>query len=189
MKTYEEIEKMFAENKYAFFKGELNLNIFAIRTHVNTNIFDDYIYLVFEQDGKKIVKSYPCTTDAGKYYLTKPMNPNGTAIMVPGQYRGAYAIGKHTSYEALRQIKPIKYWRDNDKDSEHDMSGKIFEEIAFTNIHRASKYNKTPKIDNYSAGCIVIQDPKNFDEMMSLCKLSAKKYGNSFTFTLFSVIN
>lgn len=187
MKTYEEIEQMFKEHKYAFFKGELNLNIFAIRTNVNTNIFDDFIYLVYEQDGKKIVKSYPCTTDAGKYYLNNPMNKQGTAIMIPGQYRSAFAIGKHTSYEALRQIAPIKYWRDNDKDSEHDMNGKIYEEIAYTNIHKAGV--DSTNVNNWSAGCIVYKKSKDFDEMMKLVHKSAEKYGNKFTFTLFSAIN
>lgn len=183
--TYQEIEQKFKDKGYAFFKGELNLNLFAVRTNVNANVFDDVFYIAYEQGGKQIVKSYPCTTDAGKYYLNHPMNKLGTAIMVPNQYRGAYAIGPHTSYEALRQIKPIKYWRDNDKDSEHDMVGKVYEEIAYTNIHRSAKKGESINVDNYSAGCIVFKRSKDFDELMKLCKLSAAKYGNKFTFTLF----
>lgn len=183
MKTYEEIEQMFKSKGYQFFKGDLNLNLFAIRKKVNTNLFDDSIFLVYEKDGIKYVKEWACTTDAGVTYLKKPMNPNGTAIIVPGQYPGAYAIGPHTSYEALRQAKPLKYYRDNDRDTQHDLEGKIYEEIGYTNIHHAGKDSNS--IDNWSAGCIVFKKLNDFNSMMDIVRLASKKYGNSFTFTLF----
>lgn len=182
--NYEEIELLFKNKSYSFFKGDLNVNLFAIRKNVSTNVFDDEIYMVYEENGNKIVKVWTCTTEAGKYYLNSPMNPKGTAIIVPGQYRGAYAIGRHTNYEALRQQKPLKYWRDNDKDSLHDLEGKIYEEIGYTNIHKAGADSSL--INNWSAGCIVFKCVKDFNEMMSIARKAAKKYGNSFTFTLFN---
>lgn len=181
--TYEQIELLFKQKDYVFFKGELNINLFAIRKVVATNIFDDEIYMVYEQGGQKIVKKWVCTTEAGKHYLNSPMNPKGTAIIVPGQYRGAYAIGPHTNYEALRQQKPLKYWRDNDKDSIHDLDGKIYEENGYTNIHKAGADSSL--VNNWSAGCIVFKRVKDFNEMMSIARKAAKKYSNSFTFTLF----
>lgn len=181
--NYEEIESMFKEKGYIFFKGDLNINLFAIRKKVSTNVFDDEIYITYEENGNKVVKMWACTTEAGKHYLNSPMNPKGTAIIVPGQYRGAYTIGKHTNYEALRQQKPLKYWRDNDRDSMHDLEGKIYEEIGYTNIHKAGADSSL--VNNWSAGCIVFKKAKDFNEMMSIAKKAAKKYGNSFTFTLF----
>lgn len=181
--TYEEIELLFTNKSYSFFKGDLNVNLFAIRKVVSTNVFDDEIYMVYEENGNKVVKKWICTTEAGKHYLNSPMNPKGTAIIVPGQYRGAYAIGNHTNYEALRQQKPLKYWRDKDRDSIHDLEGKIYEEIGYTNIHKAGADSSL--VNNWSAGCIVFKKAKDFNEMMSIAKKAAKKYGNSFTFTLF----
>ena len=78
--------------------------------------------------------------------------------MLPGQYKGAYGIGLHrNSYEALRQKKPMKYWRDKNCNGILDLGGNVFEEIAYTNIHRATN----------------VKD----------------KYGNSFTYTLFTEDN
>ncbi len=42
------------------------------------------------------------------------------------------------------------YWRDNDKYSQLESGGKIYEEIAFTNFHYMGKGNK---VGNWSAGC------------------------------------
>lgn len=184
--TYNQIEQLFKKYNYSFFKGDLNINLFAIRKKINTNVFDDEFYIAYEQGGKQIVKKYACTTDAGKYYLLNPLNKNGTAIIVPGQYRGVYAIGRHTNYTALRQQKPMKYFRDNDKDINHDLDVKIFEELGYTNIHKAGADSQL--IDKWSAGCIVLKREKDFNELMNICKASADKYGNSFTFTLFSSI-
>jgi len=186
MKTYEEVEQMFKDKGYTFFKGELNVNLFAIRKKINTNLFDDEIWLVYEENGAKIVKQWMCTCEPGRYWLEHPMNKNGAAIMVPGQYRGAYAIGPHTSYEALRQIKPIKYYRDNDKDVKHNLEGKIWEEVAYTNIHKAGADSKL--VDKNSAGCIVYKRSKDFEEMMKVLRKARDKYSNSFTFTLFSEV-
>lgn len=183
MRTYEDFEKLFKENNYVFFKGDLNLNLFAIRKKINTNLFDDEFWLVYEDKGVKYTYQFACTTDAGFTYLKKPMNKNGTAIIVPGQYRSTYTIGNHTNYEALRQIKPMKYYRDGDRDLQHDLSGKIYEEIAYTNIHKAGK-NSTD-INNWSAGCIVFKREKDFNQVMDTCRKSVKVYGNKFTFTLF----
>jgi hypothetical protein len=186
MMTYKEIEKLFKDNNYVFFKGELNINLFAIRKKINTNLFDDELYIAYEENGKQIVKMWPCTTDAGATYLKKPINKNGTAIIVPGQYRGVYGIGRHTNYEAIRQQKPFKYYRDNNRDLSHDLSGKIYEEIGYTNIHHAGV--DSGFINNWSAGCIVLKRIKDFNEMMLIAKKARDKYGNSFTFTLFQHI-
>ncbi len=186
MKNYQEIEKMFTEKGYSFFKGELNVNLFAIRKKINTNLFDDELYLVFEEDGKQVVKQWACTTDAGVTYLKKPLNPYGTAIIVPGQYKGGYAIGRHHDYEALRQAKPFKYYRDLNKDGKHDLSGKIYEETGFTNIHHAGV--DSAQVNNWSAGCVVLKRLKDFEELMAIMRKARDKWGNSFTFTLFSEI-
>ena len=61
--SYEEIELLFKNKGYSFFKGELNVNLFAIRKNVSTNVFDDEIYMVYEENENKIVKTWTCTTE------------------------------------------------------------------------------------------------------------------------------
>ena len=40
-------------------------------------------------------------------------------------------------------------------------------------------------VDYYSAGCVVFENSELFDqEFLSLCRLAASSFGNSFTFTL-----
>ena len=184
--TYSEIEQLFAQHKYAFFKGHLNLNIFAIRRKVHTNLFDDLLYVVYEDAGVKTVRSYPCTTEAGVTYLRKPLHPKGTAIIVPGQYRGAYTIGLHKGKPALQQRAPMNYYRDLNFDTKHDLSGKIYTENAATNIHRAGSFSNF--VNTWSAGCVVLQASKHMDEILRICTESAKRYGANFTFTLFSAV-
>ena len=180
---YEDVEKMFKSKGFLFFKGEMNLNIFAKRKVINTNSFDDEFYMVYQEGGKNIVKVWPCTTESGKTYLLKPMNKDGTFIIKEGQYRGAYTFGlHHGKYECLRQYKAIEGFRDNTKDSKHDLKGKVFEELAYTNIHHAGK--DSAQVDSWSAGCVVLKRIKDFDEMMLIAKKSAKVYGDKFTFTM-----
>ena len=52
------------------------------------------------------------------------------------------------------------------------------------NIHRAATARDTKYVNSWSAGCQVINNTKNFYEFMDLCKVSANKFGNSFTYTL-----
>jgi len=185
--SYDHFEKMFKDKNFKFFKGNLNLNIFAIRKNINTDVFDDEFYIAYEDEGIKRVVSYPCTTESGKYYLNNPMNPKGTAIIVPNQYLSAFKFGLHKGkYECLRQHKQLQYWRDFDGDDNHNLSGKIYEEIAYTNIHHAGTNSNI--VGKYSAGCIVFKNKQNFKDMMKLAHKSAKLYGSTFTFTLFDEI-
>ena len=88
------------------------------------------------------------------------------------------------------QYEVMEYVRDNNRNSRLDFSlfeedKNIIEGIFKTNIHRASKWKSTYNIGKYSAGCQVIQDPKDFDEFMNLCEKQIKfGHGNSFTYTL-----
>ena len=95
-----------SEKSYVFFDGnkQLNVNIIGIRKdNAGTNKFDDFLVMIYkDKNMKEITKVYPITTDPGDHWLKHPMNPKGTAVLVPGQYRGVWKIGKHQSkYSAL----------------------------------------------------------------------------------------
>lgn len=176
---------------YAFFdKGLYNLNIIGIRKNNDnkvTNKYDDVICVVYkdEKGWKKVC--YTATTEPGTYYMKKVLgNPKGTAIVVPGQYRGCWKIGRHNNkYKALVQSKPIKVYRDGNKDDIYDMyPEKIFKGNFGINIHRSNQGFTRESIDMYSAGCQVFNNPKQFKEFMELCEKQRQIYGNSFTYTL-----
>lgn len=185
---------------YAFFdKGVFNLNIIGVRSRSSeSNKFDDWLYVIYrDQSFQWVMKEFTITTDPGKPWLLTPIaGTGGTAILVPGQYRGAYMIGIHGrshkdgGYEALEQRKPMRYVRDNNRDAIVDTSlyrnnSAIFEANLKTNIHRASKYSIVRFVETYSAGCQVFQDPKQFEEFMYLCRQQrAIHNANTFTYTL-----
>ena len=176
---------------YAFFtNGFYNLNIIGVRkdnNNVITNKYDDILVVMYRvrKGWKKVC--YNITTEPGDYYMRKKLgNPKGTAILVPGQYRGCWKLGKHKGeYEALVQAKPVKVYRDGDKDNVYDMIPQTINEGMFgINIHRSNQGFTRDTVDMYSAGCQVFADPDDFIEFIELCKKQSILYGNSFTYTL-----
>ncbi len=176
---------------YAFFSnGHYNLNIIGIRKNNNnaiTNKYDDILCVMYKDSTGWVKRLFKITTEPGTYYMKKELgNPKGTAILVPGQYRGCWKIGKHNGkYDALVQQKPVKVYRDGNKDDIYDMYNEVIHEGLFgINIHRSHQGFTRATVDMYSAGCQVFANPKDFNEFMELCKKQSKLYGNSFTYTL-----
>jgi len=175
---------------YAFFdrNKSYNLNIIGVRRVENAipNTFDDTIVVVY-RDGAKQWQVFTAniTTDPGRYWLMNPSNVNGTAILVPNQYRGVYKKDLHQGkYEALCQRGgEVEVYRDGDRDPNHDMSGKTVESGFFgINIHKAGR--ASVQVDKWSAGCQVFANSADFAEFMDLAEEAEKRYGNSFTYTL-----
>jgi hypothetical protein len=162
-----------------------DLNLVGIRnSSSNANRFDDWLCAFYWFDGIWNLFAFPCTTDPGTYYRENPIELRGTAIMKPGQYRGAYRVGKHKGYKALQQVGSITVYRDDNRDSELDTTGVTEQGINAINIHRANRVRASTQVDRWSAGCQVMQDPDHFDFFMTLCDRAAQKFGNSFTYTL-----
>lgn len=183
-----DFQKIFARKGYAFFtKGEYNLNIIGVRHKGNniTNHFDDYIVVIYntptEQNVKKI---FPATTLPGKKAMDNPSNYKGTAILKEGQYRGAYTIRAHRGkYNALCQNKILPVYRDNNKDNVYDFNPITIDNGVFgINIHKAG--TNSINIDGWSYGCQVFKNSIDFNAFMRLVNISAKIYGNKFTYTL-----
>ena len=186
-----ELKEVIESKGYSFFDGglTLNVNIIGIRSNEeNANKFDDALYLVYRDSNKQwCVHCYQITCDPGNKYLKWPINENGAAILVPGQYRGVYRIAKHRGvYDALCQRGgAVQVWRDDNRDVilDHDVSS-IMEGMYGINIHRASKHGEVDSVNGYSAGCQVFKKSTDFNEFMRVIKKSSDKFGNSFTYTL-----
>jgi len=186
MKSINEIKSRMKKLGYAFFDtGDYNLNIIGIRNKtLNTNTFNDEMYVIYRIGNQWVENAFPITTEPGFKSLTELQNKKGAAILVPGQYRGCWTIGKHRGqYEALVQCKSVKVYRDANKDKKVDMNPKTIDEGVFgINMHKAGADSKI--VDNWSAGCQVFKRACDFQSFMSIVKKSAKLYGNKFSYTL-----
>ena len=172
---------------YKFFEsGDYNLNIIGIRNSDTgskvTNVFDDLLTVSYKIGDVWHFKKWAATTDPGTKGVKEFHNAQGVARLVPGQYRGSHAIGLHQGkYEALKQAKPVKVYRDANKDMTYDTK-LITEGIYGINIHKAGA--DSTYVENWSEGCQVFKKSAEFDEFMALVKKAATLHGNSFTYTL-----
>ena len=190
MYTKEQIEKAIKAKGYVWFDDTSNkgydLNIIGVRNSSTgkavTNVFDDVITLSYKENGNWVYKEWMNTTDPGTKGVKEYHNAAGVARLVPGQYRGSHTIGLHQGkYEALKQQKPVKVYRDANKDMTYDES-KIQEGIFGINIHKAGK--DSTYVENWSEGCQVFKREADFNEFMTICKKAATVWGASFTYTL-----
>ena len=191
--TREQIEKTVKSKGYVWFEDTENkgydVNIVGIRNSSTgqkvTNVFDDWLTISYKENGIWKFHIWSATTDPGKKSMLEWQKmgiTGGCARLIPGQYRGSHAIGLHQGkYEALRQQRNVKVYRDNDFDLEYD-ENRITEGIYGINIHKAGR--DSTWVENWSAGCLVFKRVMDFDAFMSICKKAAKIHGNSFSLTL-----
>jgi hypothetical protein len=190
--TKDQIEAAVKAKGYVWFGDDSNkgydVNIVGVRNLVPgrkvTNIFDDTMTLSFKENGEWKFYQWLITTDPGKKAMLEYHNPNGVARVIPGQYRGLWTIGLHQGkYEAMRQAKPVKVWRDKNKDMIFDEAN-IQEGIFGINGHRSNPKTESEYVENWSEGCQVFKRVKDFNEFMTLCRKAKDIHGNSFTYTL-----
>jgi len=185
--TREEVEKALGKLGHPYVTNGYGLNIVGIRNsdlRAVTNHFDDFLTVSYIKDGEWRYQCYNATTDPGLYWIGHPINVDGCAILVPGQYKNVYKIDKHRGkYKALCQRNgKVEVFRDGNKDDKYDYDEDTITEGWFgINIHRSHPYKPTNYVNKYSAGCQVVQDPDDFDEFMDIIEGSKQK---TFTYTL-----
>lgn len=193
--TYEMLAEVYEQKGYIFFDtGTYNLNLFGIRSKdLLVNEFNDYIGVAYKDDlANPRVLVFQASTKPGYYWLKKAVgNLNGTAILVPGQYRSCWELGFYKNYEALVQRFGYAFntWRDNDADGELDMNGRVYEDVTGLNLHTTSFISNIDRVGKYSAGCQVIQDDLDFNILLSLVKKSSFNYGTRFSYTLLEEVD
>lgn len=166
---------------YTFFSdGDWNLNLVGIRgLRRQAGAYDDQICCLYRVGGIWRTHVWAATTDPSPAYLQRPINPAGTAILCPGQYRGSHKIGLHKKRPALVQVAPVRVWRDDDRDTELDWDpsdpGKAGD--YGINIHDATSSQP-------SAGCQVFANKYELQALLEICSTSAPRWGNRFTYTL-----
>jgi hypothetical protein len=176
------------------------MNIVGIRNSLAVknqyqNRFTDLLVVMSPKD-KKQVSIYKATTTPGIAFLYMPfrnwwmssalkdtINPNGLGILQTGVYD--YTIGSHRGkYQALIQgkakagrIKPVE--KPQDLKFSTFTPSSIQEGNFGMNIHKAGK--DTPSIDSWSAGCQVLKQSDDFDDMMEKARNSGQ---TSFKYAL-----
>jgi hypothetical protein len=195
MYTREQIEKAVKGKGYAWFEGtkDYDLNIVGVRNSATgnkvTNVFDDKITVSYKLNGEWQFHVWNATTDPGKKGVMEYHNTAGVARLVEGQYRGSHSIGLHQGkYKALKQAKPVKVYRDPNRDMTYDET-KIAEGIFGINIHRSSATGTSTYVENWSEGCQVFSTVTDFDKFMALCEKASAIHGNSFTYTLIESVD
>lgn len=186
--TREQIEAAVKSKNYAWFEGakDYDVNIVGVRNSATgdkvTNLFDDHLTLSYKVGGEWKFHCWPATTDPGTKGVMQYGNKAGVARLVEGQYRGSHIIRLHGGkYEALGQNKPVKVYRDPNKDMKYDET-KIAEGVFGINIHKAGA--DSTYVENWSEGCQVFKRAKDFEEFMVICRKARDIHGNSFTYTL-----
>jgi peptidoglycan hydrolase-like protein with peptidoglycan-binding domain len=146
------------------------------------NVFED-LRVVFSigADGAPLIQPWVATTEPGKPYTTKPMNPKGAARIALGQYK-SWNVGTHVGpsgfdpHEALIQCAPIDIYRDSKKDFKRE--GPTFTGIFGVNQHWG--YDR-PKDDvgTASAGCLVGEKRDGHRAFMAVVKSDARFRANN----------
>lgn len=195
--TLDQILKAMQRHNYEVFDGmdptgarrDLDINLFGVRSAgTKPNAFDDWVGAYWFDLARNAWEfhAWSATTDPGLYYLKKPMSVAGTAILVEGQYRSSHQLGLHQGkYMALVQRGPLKVYRDRDHDDVIDMATDAVQSGIFgINIHRASALRRSTQVDRWSAGCQVLADPGEFDQLIDLCNEAAQIWGPMVSYTL-----
>jgi hypothetical protein len=191
--TREQIETAVKAKGYAWFEGakDFDVNIVGVRNSDTgnkvTNVFDDTMTVSYKEGGEWKFASWACTTDPGTKGVKQYHNAAGVARLVEGQYRGSHTLGLHQGkYEALKQAKPVKVYRDANRDMTYDET-KIAEGVFGINIHKAGA--DSTYVENWSEGCQVFKKSADFDAFMAICRKAAAIHGKSFTYTLIESVD
>lgn len=200
---YQTLKKTLETLGYQFFDiGNYNLNFIWVRNDLHaTNHFTDDLYVAYRENGEEKVLAVKCTTKPGlRGSLLNPITVDGitgTAVIENGQYRGAWtfidSFSDFSKYPFFRQMKPINYFRDGDKDTEIDLINEQRNKLFGTHWHKMSNVGDQRKIEqfeinNWSLGCVgcpVVE----WDKVIALTRKSVPIYGKTFTGTIISLEN
>ena len=150
--------------------------ILGIQSNEDTyNYFDDKFYLFL---GKKFIMVTSGTTNAGTTGLKnyEKYSKKGVLIVKTNEwYYGLWKFGYHKGkMPALKQIRPIKYFRDWNKNQQVEEIGKVYEGIRGINFHTVT-YQKNLSlikklIGGWSVGCQVINNVKKYFTLLNKVK-------------------
>ncbi len=158
------------KNLPSFRNIPIGYHIIVVRSNEDEpDKYDDKLYLF---KGDKFIDVMSCTSNSGIYGLRNFLkwNSKGTAVIKFDEiYYNSFmkSDGKSVRHHngklpCLRQIKPLKYYRDNNGNDEIDELGVIYEANNSTNVHCNSYTHKKGIISwiigRWGTGCTVVND-------------------------------
>lgn len=146
------------------------------------NMFED-LRVVFSigQDGIPLIQPWIATTEPGRPYTLKPMNPKGAARIAAGQYK-SWHVGTHVGpsgfdpHEALIQAAPIDVYRDTNKDFKRE--GPIYTGMFGIDQHWGYDQAKDD-VGTASAGCLVGEKRDGHRAFMAVIKSDPRFRANN----------
>lgn len=197
--TYEQVKNMYLEKGYVFFdKLPYQINLCGFRNKDLTTVdqFNDWLGVAYlDEFLNKHFLIFRGTTKPGLTSLAgKPMNPNGTLILAPGQHLNSWTCGFHHAndpqkrYPAYVQVGPgvFKGWRDADQDGKFDFDGRLYADVTGLNGHRAG-INDTNNVGPYSYACQVVRDDKEHTIWYAIGQRCFELYSKPLHYTLFQL--
>jgi hypothetical protein len=132
------------------------------------NRFNDMRCVFWWSKGELRFEAWEATTEPGTYWTKNRMNPHGAARVAFGQYK-AWSVGIHNGdHEALRQVKPITVYRDDNEDmqrpGDHTDTG-----VFYINQHHGYDL-PVNDLGRSSAGCLVGRTRAGHWHFMSIVK-------------------
>ena len=197
--TYDSVRAAVLEAGYRWFEPSdkpWDVNLVCLRTpETVADRFDDAVTIsCHNSHGAPIFGLYKATTDPGLAALTQDQRrPEGTAILVPGQYRGSHVIRSHkgtSGYQAIchdYNADSLPVYRDANQDGIVDRRGTVYTGSKGgrgINVHRANAHRESTVVGRWSEGCMVVADPGDFAELMVIARAARDVWGNRFTLTL-----
>lgn len=150
--------------------------ILGVQSQEDTyNKFDDKFYIF---KGKKFIKVVYGTTNAGTTGLMnyEKYNKYGVLVVKTDEwYHGLWKFGYHRGrMPALKQVRPIKYFRDWNKNRKIEEIGKLYSGIKGINFHTVL-YQKNLSfirklIGGWSVGCQVVNNVREYYKVLDLVK-------------------
>ena len=188
--TTDKLVAAYTKKNYILKRGIYCANVFGIRANTPaTNTFDDIVGILRVNHGNQW-EALLCdaTTDPGFYYLENPMNVEGTAILIPGQYVGSHKTGLHKGDHALIQCGKLRVWRDRNKDDVYDHTNPQDAINTGIDIHHAGVASTV--VGNWSAACQVIARRTEFDSFMfEIAEHLTAGFEDLFDYTLFEELD
>lgn len=160
----------------AGFKGwKPGVYLVAVRSSADIpDAFDDkaYVFECVEGQKPRFFMVASCTTHPGVDVLQNfaaKYNAAGAPVLASDQIvYDSHLYGLHQGkYAAYRQSKPMDYFRDTDRDAKAEEIGNRQNGVVMANVHRASPDHESVINKNWSAGCIVMNNPAKFAGFMA----------------------
>lgn len=134
---------------------------------------DLMLLLKFIGGSPVIVWQGQSTTEPGRYYTDRPLNPNGAARLDTGYHKALWSRGLHKGYSAMVQTGVARLVRDGNRN--HRRDDKITAESwKGVNWHSAYGHYSGGTIGRWSAGCCVSIPVDKFNKAMDLIDQSGK---------------